>query len=82
FFSKPTHVQDNHFTPTLTLVVAAYNEEEIIEAKIENTLQLQYPADKLQLLFVTDGSTDATADIIARFPQINLLHQEGRSGKI
>lgn len=68
--------------PTCTLVVAAYNEEHFIAEKIANSLALQYPASKLKFVFVTDGSNDRTPDIIAQFPQIQLLHQPGRAGKI
>lgn len=68
--------------PTLTLVIAAYNEESIIEEKIANTLELSYPAGKLSLLFVTDGSTDRTPDLVAQYPQIRLMHTPVRSGKI
>lgn len=68
--------------PECTLVIAAYNEADIIREKIENTLALKYPAGKLKVLFVTDGSTDNTPDIIAEYPQIKLLHKPGRSGKI
>jgi biofilm PGA synthesis N-glycosyltransferase PgaC len=68
--------------PGCTLIVAAYNEEEFIQHKIENTLQLNYPSGKLQFIFVTDGSTDNTMEIIRRYPQINLLHQPQRHGKI
>lgn len=69
------------YEPPVTLVVAAYNEEDMIVAKIENTLALDYPAHKLQLLFITDGSTDATPDIIRRYPRIQLLHSPRRGGK-
>ncbi|MBE9463116.1 glycosyltransferase family 2 protein [Dyadobacter subterraneus] len=72
---------DQNF-PTLTLVVAAYNEESLIEEKIQNTLGLNYPQGKLQILFVTDGSTDRTPDLIAQHPQIKLMHSAARSGKI
>jgi len=72
----------NNLLPRCTLVVAAYNEEQFIEEKIENCLELNYPAGKLKFLFVTDGSTDKTQEIVARYPQITLLHQNGRSGKI
>ena len=48
--------------PEITLLIAAYNEEEIIKEKIENTLALQYPKNKLNIAFVTDGSNDATVD--------------------
>lgn len=68
--------------PTLTLVIAAYNEESIIEEKIANTLQLSYPAGKLSLIFVTDGSSDRTPDLVAGYPQIKLMHTPVRSGKI
>lgn len=68
--------------PYCTLVVAAYNEELFIEGKIINSLQLKYPPGKLKLLFITDGSTDKTAEIIGRYPQVQLLHRDGRAGKI
>jgi cellulose synthase/poly-beta-1,6-N-acetylglucosamine synthase-like glycosyltransferase len=81
-FIKPVKLVDGSFTPSLTLIVAAYNEASVIEEKIHNTLQLIYPKDKLQLIFVTDGSTDNTPTVIAQYPEIMLLHKEGRSGKI
>jgi cellulose synthase/poly-beta-1,6-N-acetylglucosamine synthase-like glycosyltransferase len=68
--------------PSCTLIIAAYNEEYFIEQKISNSLQLNYPEGKLKLLFVTDGSSDKTPDIIARYPQIQLLHKPERAGKI
>ncbi len=82
FFIKPVVLLDGSYTPSLTLIVAAYNEEQVIEEKIKNTLSLHYPEDKFRIIFITDGSTDKTASIIANYPQIQLLHQEGRSGKI
>lgn len=68
--------------PSLTLVVAAYNEEDLIVEKIHNTLALNYPADKLSLLFITDGSNDKTPDLITLYPQIKLMHSSARNGKI
>ncbi|RFZ94495.1 glycosyltransferase family 2 protein [Mucilaginibacter conchicola] len=68
--------------PTCTLVVAAYNEEHFIAEKIKNSLGLQYPAGKLKFVFVTDGSSDNTPDVIAQYPQIQLLHKPERAGKI
>ena len=70
------------YAPTLTVIVAAYNEAYCIEEKIINTLALSYPADKISYIFVTDGSTDSTPDIVAKYPQIKGMHQSGRSGKI
>ena len=72
----------NDLLPACTLIVAAYNEALFIEEKIINTLKLKYPAGKLKLLFITDGSTDGTPEIISNYPQIKLLHQDGRAGKI
>ncbi|RVU02718.1 glycosyltransferase family 2 protein [Mucilaginibacter limnophilus] len=68
--------------PTCTLVVAAYNEERFIAEKIQNSLELNYPEGKLQFIFVTDGSTDATPEIVKQFPQVKLMHSLARSGKI
>ncbi len=68
--------------PTLTLIVAAYNEESFIEEKIANTLALNYPKDKVTFVFVTDGSNDRTPEIIAGYPQIKLMHRPERKGKI
>ena len=68
--------------PTLTVIVAAYNEEDFIVEKINNSLALNYPEDKLNFIFVTDGSNDRTPELVAGFPKIKLMHQPGRSGKI
>ncbi len=68
--------------PTCTLIVAAYNEEDFIEEKIKNTLALNYPKDKVSFLFVTDGSSDNTPEIIKKYPEIQLLHSPERRGKI
>ncbi|MGI8598300.1 MAG: glycosyltransferase family 2 protein [Chitinophagaceae bacterium] len=70
------------YFPTLTLLVAAYNEEQHIEDKISNCLELIYPPEKLEILFITDGSTDATPGLLSTYPQIKLMHTPLRSGKI
>jgi biofilm PGA synthesis N-glycosyltransferase PgaC len=73
---------NNELLPECTLIVAAYNEELFIEDKIANCLKLNYPEGKLKLLFITDGSVDRTPEIIGLHPQIQLLHQPQRAGKI
>ncbi|WKN46398.1 glycosyltransferase family 2 protein [Tunicatimonas pelagia] len=70
------------FCPETTIVVAAYNEAGFIDEKIQNTLQLDYPPNKRQVVIVTDGSTDATPDIVRQYSEIKLLHQPERRGKI
>lgn len=79
---KPLHYKTDEEFPPATLIVAAYNEEDFIEKKIENTLKLDYPEGKLKLLFVTDGSDDRTPEIIKKYPEIELHHQPERRGKI
>lgn len=73
---------ENANLPSLTLLVAAYNEQDCIEEKILNSLSLDYPKNLLKILFITDGSTDNTNQIIQKFPNIILLFEKGRSGKI
>lgn len=71
----------NTYEPEVTLVVAAYNEEEFIHTKIKNTQELDYPKSKLQVIFITDGSSDSTPDIIKKYP-FELLHKPERRGKV
>ncbi len=68
--------------PSCTVIVAAFNEEAVIEEKITNTLALRYPADRLHYYFITDGSTDSTPAIVERYPQVRLMHSAERRGKI
>ncbi len=82
FFSKNVSQPDLEFEPEVTLVVAAFNEEAFIERKIKNSLDLDYPPGKLKLVFITDGSTDETPEIISRYKNIQLLHQPERRGKV
>ncbi|HQK99944.1 MAG TPA: glycosyltransferase family 2 protein [Smithellaceae bacterium] len=72
---------DKGFEPTVTLIVAAFNEEAWLATKIENSLSLDYPQEKFTIVFVTDGSTDGFSDIIGRYPRIAHLHQNERRGK-
>ena len=68
--------------PSVTLVVSAYNEAGCIEEKIRNSLSIDYPADKLQILIGSDGSTDGTDKVIRRFEgeRVRLWRGE-RAGK-
>lgn len=73
---------DHDFLPEVTILVAAYNEQDCIQDKIKNSLAIDYPKDKLKIAFVTDGSTDKTAEIIKQYADIQLFHKDGRSGKM
>ncbi|WP_333596371.1 glycosyltransferase family 2 protein [Schleiferia thermophila] len=79
-FSKKTTPERNEvFEPTVTLVVPAYNEEDFILKKVENCLQLDYPKDKFEIIFITDGSTDRTKELLER--RVKVLHEDRRAGK-
>jgi poly-beta-1,6-N-acetyl-D-glucosamine synthase len=80
--SNINHQPPTDFEPDVTLVVAAYNEADCIESKLKNSLDLDYPAGKLRWIFITDGSTDATADIVRRYTAVLLLHETERKGKV
>jgi cellulose synthase/poly-beta-1,6-N-acetylglucosamine synthase-like glycosyltransferase len=84
FFFKSSRkgMLDHYKLPTCTLLIAAYNEEEIIQQKIENTLSLSYPDNLLKICFVTDGSNDRTTAILRQYPQIILFHNDERKGKV
>jgi len=71
------------FEPEVTLLVAAFNERDYVDMKVMNSLDLDYPADKLKLIWVTDGSDDGTPEYIReRYPMVEVLHQPERRGKI
>lgn len=71
----------NTVLPSVSFIVAAYNEADCIEEKINNSLALDYPADKISFLFITDGSSDATPELVSHYPGVQLLHKPERQGK-
>ena len=72
------------YQPSVTLLIAAYNEEAVIEDKIKNSLSINYPKGLLQILVVTDGSGDKTPEIAKRYIPygIEILHEPERRGKM
>lgn len=78
-FKKPKPPGD--YTPEVTLVVPCYNEEDFIMQKVENTLALDYPKDKFRIIFITDGSSDGTVELLRKVEGIELLHEDRRAGK-
>lgn len=76
-------VERRDIEPRVTFLITAYNEEKDIAQKLQNTLQLDYPRDKLEILVASDGSTDRTDQIVSGFESQNvrLVRVEGRLGK-
>jgi glycosyltransferase involved in cell wall biosynthesis len=69
--------------PSVTVIVPVHNEAPVIERKIANTLAIDYPRDRLEVLVVSDGSTDRTVEIARSFgePRLRVLELESRGGK-
>lgn len=85
----PGSIRDEDL-PAATLVIPAHNEEAVIEAKLRNFLTLDYPAEKLQALVISDGSSDATVEIVSHVldslehlhsRRISLIARKERCGK-
>jgi cellulose synthase/poly-beta-1,6-N-acetylglucosamine synthase-like glycosyltransferase len=70
------------FEPNVCLFVTAYNEKDFIRQKVENSLQLNYPKEKVQYLWITDGSDDGTPDLLKEYPHTEVYHQPERRGKM
>ena len=67
--------------PTMTLMICAYNEEDVVAEKMENTLALDYPKDKLRIMWVTDGSNDHTNELLGAYPEVDIVFSPERRGK-
>jgi glycosyltransferase involved in cell wall biosynthesis len=82
---RPNPVERADVTPSVTLIVAAWNEEEVIARRLENLLELDYPADRVEIVVASDSSDDGTDAVVeefaAREPRIRLLRCP-RGGKV
>ena len=77
-FKRPAKFDDT-YEPEVTMVVPCYNEACVLQQKIENTYGLDYPKHKLQIAFITDGSTDNSLEILAQYPGIKTFHISRRT---
>ncbi len=68
--------------PHVTLFVTAFNEEQFVDEKIANSHALDYPADRLHLVWVTDGSDDNTNQLLAKYPDVKVFFEPERRGKV
>lgn len=67
--------------PHVTLMICAYNEQDVVDIKMQNTRQLDYPKDKLHVMWVTDGTTDDTNERLAAYPDAEIVYTPERKGK-
>jgi len=88
FSRKPNGVAKKNILPSVSMIIATYNEALVISKKLSNTLEMEYPKDKLEILVVDSGSTDSTREIVTNFAEQNrdranlrLLTQQERLGK-
>lgn len=65
--------------PEVTLMICAYNEQDIVDIKMENTRQITYP--KLKVVWVTDGSNDQTNDYLSKYHDVEVIYSPERRGK-
>lgn len=80
-FQKKTQAKSWDTLPDVTLFIAAYNEEDIVEPKMENCRGLSYPEGKLKIMWVTDGSNDKTNELLTNYPEVTVSFQPERRGK-
>jgi cellulose synthase/poly-beta-1,6-N-acetylglucosamine synthase-like glycosyltransferase len=81
FGDEPSRSEGARELPTVTLVIPAYDEEEVIEGKLANARALDYPADRLEIVVASDGSSDGTAQI-ARTAGADRVLELPRGGKV
>lgn len=79
--AKPLADISDDCLPEVTLMVCAYNEEDVIAEKMANTHLLYYPTDRLHLMWVTDGSTDNTNSLLSAYPEVKVVYSPERLGK-
>src|SRR5712692_6466321 len=77
-------VSSEELLPSVSVLIAARNEEQDIQWKIAETLECEYPEEKLDVLVASDASDDRTDELVARFrgPRVTLIRMERRGGKV
>ena len=76
---KKRELPPDNELPEVTLMICAYNEQDIVDFKMENTRQIKYP--KLKVVWVTDGSNDHTNDYLAKYHDVEVIYSPERRGK-
>lgn len=81
-FPKKILSFDFSYEPDVCLFVTAFNEKDYIKQKVENSFSLDYPKEKIQYLWITDGSDDGTPDLLKKFDALEVHHLPDRRGKM
>ena len=79
--AAPLTMPQDDALPHVTFLVCAFNEQDVVEMKMENTRQLDYPKNKLHIMWVTDGSTDNTNDLLKTYEDVEIVYSPDRRGK-
>jgi len=83
FTGKPREavLPEDEELPSMTLLICAYNEEDVVHEKMKNTRAIDYPKDKFRVMWVTDGSNDHTNELLAAYPEVDIVFSPERKGK-
>ncbi|WP_347840425.1 glycosyltransferase family 2 protein [uncultured Draconibacterium sp.] len=82
FVNAKDHSTSADYEPDVCLFVTAYNEKDYIKQKVENAFSLDYPKEKIQYLWITDGSDDGSPEMLKKFENLEVYHQPERKGKM
>jgi len=81
-FRKQNLNFDTLYEPNVCLFVTAFNEKDYVKQKVENSFSLDYPKEKIQYLWITDGSNDGTPDLLKKYDSLEVHHLPDRCGKM
>lgn len=78
---KQMELPEDSQLPDVAFMVCAYNEEDVVEMKMQNIHELDYPKEKLHVIWVTDGSSDNTNEYLEAYPEVEVIYSPERRGK-
>jgi cellulose synthase/poly-beta-1,6-N-acetylglucosamine synthase-like glycosyltransferase len=82
FFPNKVLDFDKLYEPEVCLFVTAFNEKDYVKQKVENSFSLDYPKEKIQYLWITDGSDDGTPELLRKYNTLEVYHLPERRGKM
>lgn len=82
FFGGRNLNTDPQYEPNVCLFVTAFNEKDFVAQKVENSFSLDYPKEKIQYLWITDGSDDGTPELLKKYDSVEVHHLPERRGKM